>query len=37
VSVRILSIDAFPVTPGANGNKIQRARLREMAQQALLG
>jgi hypothetical protein len=36
VSVRILSIDAFPVAPSANGDKIQRARLREMARQALL-
>lgn len=32
VPARILTIDAFPVTPSANGNKIQKARLRELAQ-----
>ena len=33
----VLSIDAFPFTPSANGNKIQKAKLREMAVAALLG
>ena len=27
----ILPIDAFPITPSANGNKIQKAKLREIA------
>jgi fatty-acyl-CoA synthase len=31
----VLAIDAFPFTPSANGNKIQKARLREMAAAAL--
>ena len=31
----VLPIDAFPFTPSANGNKIQKARLREMAVVAL--
>jgi len=29
--LRILQLDAFPVTPSANGSKIQKVRLREMA------
>ena len=29
---RICALDAFPVTPGANATKIQKARLREIAQ-----
>jgi fatty-acyl-CoA synthase len=33
--VRIVPIDAFPVTPGANATKIQKAKLRELAQAAL--
>jgi fatty-acyl-CoA synthase len=32
---RIIPIDAFPVIDGPNGQKIQRARLREMAEAAL--
>lgn len=32
VPARILAIDAFPVTPGANATKIQKHRLREIAQ-----
>ncbi len=32
---RILPLDAFPVTDSANGMKIQRARLREMAAEVL--
>jgi fatty-acyl-CoA synthase len=31
VPVRIIVLDAFPVTKSANGFKIQRAKLREMA------
>jgi len=31
VPVRIAALDAFPTTKSANGTKIQRARLREMA------
>ena len=27
----VLPIDAFPFTPSANGNKIQKGKLREMA------
>jgi fatty-acyl-CoA synthase len=33
----VLPIDAFPFTPSANGNKIQKAKLREMALAALQG
>lgn len=32
---RIIALDAFPVTESANGVKIQRARLRQMAEAAL--
>jgi len=35
VPVRVQPIDAFPVTPGANATKIQKAKLRELAQAAL--
>jgi fatty-acyl-CoA synthase len=31
----ILSIDAFPFTPSANGNKVQKTKLREIAHAAL--
>jgi fatty-acyl-CoA synthase len=37
VPVRVQPIDAFPVTPGANATKIQKARLRDLAQAALRG
>jgi len=37
VPVRVQPIDAFPVTPGANATKIQKAKLRELAQAALAG
>lgn len=37
VPVRIFAIEAFPVTDGANGVKIQKNRLREMAQAMLDG
>ena len=33
----VLAIDVFPFTPSANGNKIQKGRLREMAAAALRG
>lgn len=36
VPVRVFAIDAFPVTDGANGTKIQKARLRDLAQQRLV-
>ena len=32
---RVVPIDAFPVTPGANATKIQKGRLREMAEALL--
>lgn len=32
---RVFAIDAFPVTPGANATKIQKAKLREMAEALL--
>ena len=35
VPEHILPIDAFPFTPSANGNKIQKAKLREIAHAAL--
>ena len=35
VPARVLPIDAFPVTPGANATKIQKGRLREMAEALL--
>jgi fatty-acyl-CoA synthase len=37
VPVRVAPIDAFPVTPGANATKIQKSKLRELAQAALEG
>jgi fatty-acyl-CoA synthase len=35
VPVRVQPIEAFPVTPGANATKIQKAKLRELAEAAL--
>jgi fatty-acyl-CoA synthase len=35
VPVRVLAIDEFPTTAGANGTKIQKVRLRELAAAAL--
>ena len=35
VPVKVIALDAFPVTPSANGNKIQNVKLREMAAEAL--
>lgn len=37
VPQRIFPIDAFPVTPGANATKIQKGKLREIAQALLAG
>jgi fatty-acyl-CoA synthase len=36
VPVRVQPIDAFPVTPGSNATKIQKAKLRELAQAFLV-
>jgi fatty-acyl-CoA synthase len=35
VPVRVVEVDAFPVTPGSNGTKIQKAKLRDMARAAM--
>jgi fatty-acyl-CoA synthase len=35
VPLRIAAIESFPVTPGANATKIQKAKLRELAQELL--
>ncbi len=35
VPLRVFRVDAFPVTPGANATKIQKGRLREMAEALL--
>lgn len=35
VPVRIFALDAFPMTAGPNGTKIQRSRLRDMAMERL--
>ena len=35
VPVRVFAVDAFPVTPGANATKIQKGKLREMAEALL--
>ena len=37
VPVRVFAIDDFPKTPSPNGFKIQRTRLREMAERLLPG
>ena len=37
VPVRVAPIEAFPVTPGANATKIQKAKLRALAQAVLAG
>jgi fatty-acyl-CoA synthase len=37
VPIKVIALDAFPVTPSANGNKIQNGKLREMAERALRG
>ena len=35
VPLRVIPVDAFPVTPGANATKIQKGKLREMAEALL--
>ena len=35
VPARLIALDAFPTTPGANGTKVQKNRLREMAEALL--
>jgi fatty-acyl-CoA synthase len=35
VPVRLFAIDAFPVTEGTNATKIQKHRLRDLAQEKL--
>jgi fatty-acyl-CoA synthase len=35
VPARVIPLDAFPVTPGANATKIQKGKLREMAEALL--
>jgi len=35
VPLRVIALDAFPVTPGANATKIQKAKLRELARELL--
>jgi len=35
VPLRVFRVDAFPVTPGANATKIQKGKLREMAEALL--
>jgi fatty-acyl-CoA synthase len=35
VPVRVIAIDAFPVTPGANATKIRKGKLRELAEALL--
>jgi acyl-CoA synthetase (AMP-forming)/AMP-acid ligase II len=37
VPARCVALDAFPTTASANGTKVQRARLREMAERLLAG
>jgi len=34
---RVIALDAFPVTPGANATKIQKGKLRELARSLLQG
>ena len=35
VPLRVFRVDAFPVTPGANATKIQKGKLREIAEALL--
>ncbi|MGP1678181.1 MAG: AMP-binding protein [Burkholderiales bacterium] len=37
VPLRVCALEAFPVTPGANATKIQKAKLRELAQELMRG
>jgi fatty-acyl-CoA synthase len=36
VPVRVIAVDAFPTTASANGTKVQKTKLRDMAE-SLLG
>ncbi len=36
IPIRIVEVDAFPVTQSANGTKIQRNRIQELAERALI-
>ncbi|MBE0627242.1 MAG: AMP-binding protein, partial [Burkholderiales bacterium] len=37
VPLRVCALSAFPMTPGANANKIQKSKLREMARELMRG
>lgn len=37
VPVHVIAMDEFPITPSANGNKIQKAKLRELAAAVIAG
>jgi len=37
VPLRVFVVESFPVTPGANATKIQKAKLRERARELLRG
>jgi len=35
IPARIVALDAFPTTPSANGVKVQKAKLRQMAMELI--
>ena len=35
IPLRAFALDAFPVTPGANATKVQKGKLRELAESLL--
>ena len=37
VPVRVVAVDEFPITPSANGSKVQKTKLRDMADALLAG
>jgi len=37
VPARVFVVDEFPTTPSANGSKVQKTRLRDMAEARLRG
>ncbi len=37
IPIRVVVVDEFPITPSANGNKVQRVKLRDMAADLLRG
>ena len=37
VPVRVVAVDEFPTTPSANGSKVQKTKLRDMADAMLAG